>query len=152
MFPDTSNLSPVLSPILAGRADEVGLLRHRLGQARDSTGTTVLLSGEAGIGKSRLAHEAKTMAAELGFDVLQGNCYEQDRGLPFAPFVDLLRKNLTGLQDQSGLPQLLKLAPDLAPQFPDVQLAPVAEPEQEKRNLFPYNMKHVLPRLERSVR
>ena len=96
----------------------------------------MLIAGEAGIGKSRLVREVKAMAAELGFDVWQCNCFEQDCSLPFAPFVDLLRKNLTGLRDLSGLPQLLKLAPDLAAQFPDVQLAPVAEPEQEKRNLF----------------
>lgn len=102
----------------------------------DGSQRVMLLSGEAGIGKSRLVREAKAIAVELGFDVLQGNCYEQDHGLPFASFVDLLRKNLTGLRDLSGLPQLLKLAPDLAPQFPDVQLASVAEPEQEKRTLL----------------
>lgn len=95
-----------------------------------------MLAGEAGIGKSRLMREAKTIAAEIKITTYQGNCYEQDRSLPFAPFVDLLRKNLSSLNGESVWPQLLKLAPDLALEIPNIQLAAVDEPEQEKRNLI----------------
>jgi predicted ATPase/DNA-binding CsgD family transcriptional regulator len=126
----------ILSPILAGRESEMRALRQQLEQLSAGKGSTLLLSGEAGIGKSRLLREALARWERGGVRVLQGNCYEQDRGTPFAPFVDLLRKNLNDLEDGSGLPQLLKLAPDLAVRFPSVQLAPIAEPEQEKRDLF----------------
>ena len=129
--------APILSPILAGRADEVRALQAWLRRVNAGSGTTYLVSGEAGIGKSRLVREAKTIAAELGLTVWQGNCFEQDRGLPFAPFVDLLRRVDVGLlKEDWQLAQMFKLTPDLAVRFPSVQRAPVAEPEQEKRELF----------------
>lgn len=112
-------------------------LSDRIERASVGNGSTILISGEAGIGKSRLVHEERTIAIERGIVVLQGNCFEQDRALPFAPFVDLLRKNLTGLEGRLGLddlaPQLLKLAPDLASNFAAQRVASSAEPEQEKR-------------------
>ncbi|MDE3090443.1 MAG: ATP-binding protein, partial [Chloroflexota bacterium] len=54
-------------------------------------GQTVLIAGEAGIGKTRLVAETKARAAPLRFSVLQGNCFEHDRALPYAPLLDLLR-------------------------------------------------------------
>ena len=124
-----------------GRNDAVQTLRQHLEQAQAGTGQVLLISGEAGIGKSRLVREARIIATERGIVTLQGNCFEQDRALPFAPFVDLLRgQDLTGLQDLSGLrnvaAQLIKFAPELSMRFTDVQPAPIAEPEQEKRDLF----------------
>lgn len=130
----------LLSPILAGRTDELAALRRWLAALTDGQGTTILVAGEAGIGKSRLLREAAALAAQLGGVVLRGNCFAQDRGLPFAPFIDLLRRVdrswLRGRPFHAAAPQLLKLAPDLAPDFPAVQLAPLAEPEQEQRDLM----------------
>ncbi|BCX04975.1 MAG: hypothetical protein KatS3mg053_2913 [Candidatus Roseilinea sp.] len=142
--PISSSTSPlasaILSPILAGRVDELAALRRWIEGARDEAGVTILISGEAGIGKSRLLRECIQMSdfsKKSDMLVLQGNCYEQDRALPFAPFVDLLRRIDIGLLGEvPHLDQLLKLAPDLAAQFPDIQPAPIAEPEQEKHNLF----------------
>src|SRR5439155_3465260 len=48
---------------LVGREQEVGLLRERWAQVKDGTGQVVLLSGEAGIGKSRLAQVLKEQVA-----------------------------------------------------------------------------------------
>src|SRR4029434_8688002 len=44
---------------LVGREQEVGLLRERWAQVKDGMGQVILLSGEAGIGKSRLAQVLK---------------------------------------------------------------------------------------------
>ncbi|BCX04973.1 MAG: hypothetical protein KatS3mg053_2911 [Candidatus Roseilinea sp.] len=130
----------ILSPILAGRVDELAALRRWIEGARDGAGVTILISGEAGIGKSRLLRECIQMSDSFEKSdilVLQGNCYEQDHALPFAPFVDLLhRADARLLREAWHLDQLLKLAPDLAARFPDVELAPIAEPEQEKRDLI----------------
>ena len=46
---------------LVGREQEVGLLRERWAQVKDGLGQVVLLSGEAGIGKSRLVQVLKDM-------------------------------------------------------------------------------------------
>lgn len=116
-----------------GRDDGVAVLRATLEQISLGAGKTVLISGEAGIGKSRLVRDAVSHWVGTGIRVWQGNCYEHDRALPFAPFVDLLRKYAASLENLAGLPQLLRLAPDLAHKFPDVNLVPPAEPEQEKR-------------------
>jgi iodotyrosine deiodinase len=129
----------VLSPILAGRDDELVALHHCLALAGEGS-TALLISGEAGIGKSRLLREAMAIAAAGGWAVLQGNCFEQDRASPFAPFVDLLFRAEPGqlVTDRflALAPQLLKLTPDLMPAFPTVILAPLAEPEQEQRDLM----------------
>jgi DNA-binding CsgD family transcriptional regulator len=129
---------PYVSPILAGRADELSALQGWIQRAYAGAGQVMLISGEAGIGKSRLIGEARAFARERSFTVLQGNCFEPDRTLPFAPFLDLLRQiDLDRLAEARPLmQQLLKLAPELAAQFPDLSPAPVAEPELEKRLLL----------------
>src|SRR5207237_2734334 len=48
---------------LVGREQEVGLLRERWAQVKDGVGQVVLLSGEAGIGKSRLVQVLTEQAA-----------------------------------------------------------------------------------------
>jgi tetratricopeptide (TPR) repeat protein len=129
---------PYLSPILAGRADELTALQGWIQRAYAGAGQVILISGEAGIGKSRLIADARVFAQERGFTVLQGNCFEPDRTLPFAPFLDLLRRIDPNRRAYARplMPQLLKLVPELAAQFPDLSPAPAAEPELEKRQLI----------------
>lgn len=126
-----------LSPILAGRAEEVSALQRGIQRAYAGAGHVILISGEAGIGKSRLIREARTIAQARGCTILQGNCFEPDRTLPFAPFADLLRQiELNRLAEvRHLLPQLLKLVPDMTAHFPELAPAPLAEPELEKRQL-----------------
>ncbi len=124
-----------LSPILAGRAAEVEALRHWMAQAQSSNGQMLIVAGEAGIGKSRLLREARTLAQTQGLLVQQGNCFEPDRALPYAPLIDLLRhiphEQLMNIQHL--LPTLLRFAPELGIRFPSVQPAPITSPEQEKQ-------------------
>jgi ATP/maltotriose-dependent transcriptional regulator MalT len=82
----------VTSPVLVGRAEQTGQLRSAFGQVRDGSPATVLVGGEAGVGKSRLVGEFT--AAITGGDarVLVGGCLELGAdGLPFAPFTAVLR-------------------------------------------------------------
>ena len=76
---------PVSSPVLIGRQVEIATLQALIDQVRRGQGQVVLLSGEAGIGKSRLAAEVKTQAHAQGFLVLQGTCFPTDRSAPYAP-------------------------------------------------------------------
>lgn len=133
----------VVSPVLVGRGEIVEALDAVLRHAGDGTGHTVLVAGEAGQGKSRLVAEVKTRAQQRNFLSLEGDCFEQDRALPFAPLLDLLRTLFAGRSagEVSGLlgstaPELVKLLPELARLLPDLAPAPTAEPEQEKRRLF----------------
>ncbi|MDX1520680.1 MAG: AAA family ATPase, partial [Anaerolineae bacterium] len=134
----------ILCPTLIGRDAQREALAQLLAQAADGQGQIGLISGEAGIGKSRLVAEAKTLAPGQGFTILQGMCYEQDQGLPFAPWLDLLHhvgdgQTLPELAQQlyPYAPDLIKLLPELSPYWPDIPL-PVTtdEPEQDKRQLF----------------
>jgi DNA-binding CsgD family transcriptional regulator/predicted negative regulator of RcsB-dependent stress response len=126
---------PVSSPVLIGRQAEVASLRALIDQARQGHGQVVLLSGEAGVGKSRLAGEVKTQAQAQGFLMLQGNCFPTDRSAPYAPLLDLLGSsqavNLEPLARELAL-----LHPGLVP-LPagETQVRPI-EPEHAKRRLF----------------
>ncbi|MEU7739197.1 AAA family ATPase [Nonomuraea sp. NPDC049158] len=80
-----------VSPVLVGRVDEIAALRAAYEQARSGQPATVLVSGEAGIGKSRLV---STVVRDLPGDplVLSGGCLELgSEGAPYVPFVAILR-------------------------------------------------------------
>lgn len=64
----------IICPILVGRTPHLSALSSYLDQAQLGQGQTILLSGEAGIGKSRLVAEVKRLALQQGFTLLQGNC------------------------------------------------------------------------------
>jgi tetratricopeptide (TPR) repeat protein len=77
---------------LVGRADELDRLHDALRRAESATGSTVLIAGEAGIGKTRLVHELATHARTARFEVLLGRCLDLvGTELPYQPFVEALR-------------------------------------------------------------
>src|SRR5216684_8587731 len=55
--------TPIICPVLIGRATDLATLHLLIEQAKGGRGHVALISGEAGIGKSRLVAEAKTYAA-----------------------------------------------------------------------------------------
>src|ERR1044071_3384530 len=82
---------PIFCPIRVGRAAYLDSLEQHLDKARNGQGETLLLAGEAGIGKSRLVAEAKAWADQHDLRILEGQCFESDRIFPYAPILDLLR-------------------------------------------------------------
>ncbi|OLB57729.1 MAG: hypothetical protein AUF64_05450 [Chloroflexi bacterium 13_1_20CM_54_36] len=134
---------PIVCPIVIGRTAELTALHLLLERAKSGTGQVVLLSGEAGIGKSRLAAEAKTDATAQGFLLLQSQCFPTDRSCPCAPLLELLRSHFaTSSPEQvatemgSLAPALSPLLPDLLPRPSDLPPLPPLAPEHEKRRLF----------------
>ena len=81
---------PVVCPIAIGREAEIAALREQLQRSRRGGGQAVLVSGDAGVGKSRLLDEAAAFAAELGYQVVRAACFETGTTAPYAPFAELL--------------------------------------------------------------
>jgi predicted ATPase len=77
--------------VLVGRAQEQTILQDALQAAAQGNGRCWLISGEAGVGKSRLLAEARHRAEGKGFLTLQGHCFEPDLTFPYAPLIDALR-------------------------------------------------------------
>jgi DNA-binding SARP family transcriptional activator len=76
---------------MIGRARELSRLRECLRESESGNGRTVIVSGDAGVGKSRLCEELGSQAIESGFRLLVGRCYETERILPFGAWVSALR-------------------------------------------------------------
>jgi DNA-binding CsgD family transcriptional regulator/tetratricopeptide (TPR) repeat protein len=77
---------------MVGRTAELARLLAHLDHAADGVSSAVLLAGDAGVGKTRLLDELTRRAADRGVRVLVGHCVDLGEvGLPYLPFVDLLR-------------------------------------------------------------
>jgi predicted ATPase len=133
----------IICPALIGRAAQLDALERQLTLARAGNGQVALVAGEAGIGKSRLVAEVQARAAQQGFAIVQGRCFEPDRVLPYAPLLDLLRAFLaTHHEDEiadvlgPSAAEFLMLLPELADIQPDAVQTPTLAPEQEKRRCF----------------
>src|SRR5262245_35093657 len=82
----------VTSASFIGREAERELLERLVAETGQGSPSHVLLGGEAGVGKSRLATFVGAQASESGWLVLSGGCIDLgEGGLPFGPYVELLR-------------------------------------------------------------
>jgi DNA-binding CsgD family transcriptional regulator/tetratricopeptide (TPR) repeat protein len=91
----------IVSPRLVGREAEQRRLADLLVAARSGAPAVAVVTGEAGIGKTRLVREFSARARENGALVLSGTCIDVGEGtLPYAPIIQALR----------GLPDLLEPA------------------------------------------
>jgi DNA-binding NarL/FixJ family response regulator len=73
-----------------GRGREIGALREALDEVVTGSARVVEVTGEPGIGKTRLLGEFARLAGERGLRVLSGQASGSDRYLPFAPLLDAL--------------------------------------------------------------
>ncbi|MDQ2904616.1 MAG: AAA family ATPase [Chloroflexota bacterium] len=137
---------PIICPMLIGRDQELAVLRHLLKHTSSGQSQMLLLSGEAGIGKSRLVAELKIFATAQNFHVLEGKCFSTDLTYPYAPLRDLLRSCFASLSPASIVAAVGPFARALSPLLPErvsllpemASLPPLLElsPEQEQRRLF----------------
>lgn len=133
----------VLCPVLIGRGGPLARARELLESARSGEGGLLLLSGEAGVGKTRLLRAIVAEARAAGFLVLEGACFEAERTTPYSPMADLVR-SLAAAASPSvaahalapAAPELLALFPELRPVLPDVVPGSTVDPEQDRRRLF----------------
>jgi predicted ATPase len=117
---------------LVGRDAELGRLDAAMARASEGESAVLLVGGEAGVGKSRLAAEAADRAAASGARVLSGACVQVgDEALPYAPFSDALRPLVRALDPETmdklvgpWRPELARLLPDLGRPGPMVEVGP----------------------------
>lgn len=92
---------------LVGRDDALDQLRRSLTRTlEDGQGHTVVVSGEAGIGKSRLATEVAVLAERAGAQVLWGRCHEADVSPAYWPWVPVVQE-LVGTHPPREIAELL---------------------------------------------
>ena len=93
---------------LVGRERELGLLLDRFSEVKAGRGQVVFITGEAGIGKSRLVLECRRALAAAGDTVtwLEGRCISFGESIPFLPIIDQLRENF-GIQEFDGEPEII---------------------------------------------
>ncbi len=138
-----------------GREEERTQLRRYLDQAAQGEGTLVMIGGEAGVGKSRLAEELVADARARGMFTAVGRCYEMEGAQPYIPFVEVIdywarvvpqEDLLRALGDSA--PEVAKLAPRLRRMVPDLDEPLDLPPEQARHYMF----ESVCDFLERSSR
>ncbi|WP_428266883.1 TOMM system kinase/cyclase fusion protein [Haliangium sp.] len=83
---------------LVGREQELSLLRERWHQSRQGRGSAILVSGEAGIGKSRLVHELVATVEHQPHTRLEARCAPESRHVALQPLIDMFTLKL-GLDD-----------------------------------------------------
>jgi len=138
-----------LSSSLVGRDKEYARLVEHLQAARQGQGRMVIIDGEVGIGKTRLAQELLNLAesdsfgsAKDRFHLLIGRCYESDMALPYQPLVEALRGFLPTLDinkvqiSSLWLREVSKLVPELSEVLPDLPNSVPLNGETERSRLF----------------
>src|SRR5450755_295122 len=126
---------------LVGRAEELRQLRQAF--ARKEQHYTFFISGEAGIGKTRLAREFVAWAERQQATVLMGTCYEMSGTLPYQPVIDILTAHIRSSspeQLRSALGDnaidLAKIIHELRLKLPGLAQPEPLGPEVERRNLY----------------
>jgi class 3 adenylate cyclase/tetratricopeptide (TPR) repeat protein len=142
-LPDSGAAFAARTPYV-GRESERAELRRLAGQAKGGTGALVMIGGEPGVGKTRLAEELVAACTRDGFATYVGHCYEMAGAAPYVPIVEVYEQALARASSAQSFrqflgeeaPQIARLLPELRQLCPDIP-APLDLPaEQERRYLF----------------
>jgi DNA-binding CsgD family transcriptional regulator len=143
-----------LTPHIIGRQPQLQALAEHLAAARQGAGRLVLISGDAGGGKTRLLREFQAQAAAPS---LEGYCYDEEPAVPYGPWLQILGRLVraagsAAVREQAGpwLADLSRLLPELAGPETSTSLDP--DPQMQKRRLFEAIYHLILPAPGEAVR
>lgn len=128
-----------------GRAGELAALTADLDAAVGGRGGVVLVAGEPGIGKTRLAEELAAQANVRGAVVLWGRCWEGAGAPAFWPWVQVIRGYVQAQAEDpaslrhdlgAGAATIAQLVPAVHDRIPDLPAPPPLEPEAARFRLF----------------
>ena len=130
--------------LMVGREPELASMLTGLDDAASRRGRLFLISGEPGVGKTRLANEVAAAADGQRMAVLVGHCSEHDEAVAYLPFVEILETFVDRASDADRLRTMLgEQAPELARLLPKLksilsELPPPLDlpPAQARRHLF----------------
>jgi tetratricopeptide (TPR) repeat protein len=122
----------------AERAELAGMLDSMLA----GRGGCVLIGGEPGVGKTRLARELMKVARQRGCLCLTGHCYEMEGAPSFVPFVEIVEESArlvpvavrTALGDAA--PEIASMVPSLRRSYADIPPLPDLPAEERRRLVF----------------
>ena len=132
--PTTAPSPPAGEGELVGRDEQLALLDRTLAGVAAGRGQLVLVAGEPGIGKTRLAEEVARHAAVRGVRVAWGRCFEGEGAPAFWPWVQVARQLLAevapaqlGMVLGPSAGELSQLLPELKELIPGLEPPPVVE-------------------------
>ncbi len=118
-------------------------LRVMLERAHRGQGGVALITGEPGIGKTRLATEVGAEARQRGFQVLAGHCYDNPGDVPYMPWVEIVESLTRHLGPGKAMelmganaPALAQMVPELRRMCSDIALPVTLPADQQRRHLL----------------
>jgi oligopeptide transport system substrate-binding protein len=136
-----STLDRIVRGRMIGREAEFDRARELWYEVTEGKSQILLVSGEPGVGKTRLLREIITQSEVMGAQVLGSASYAEG-GPPYSPFKQILREVLPkASQNGFNLPNdvvadLLALAPEFRAQYPDIPPNPAEDPQSDQHRLF----------------
>jgi DNA-binding SARP family transcriptional activator len=126
-----------------GRERELGDLLHGLEEALAGHGRSFLISGEPGIGKTRLAEQVSRRARERGAEVLVGRCWDAGGAPAYWPWVQAMRTHIQGSDRDllrrelgRGAPDIAQILPELDELYDELPAPPSGDPEGVRFRVF----------------
>lgn len=105
-------LGALPASMLVGRESELAVIQETLTAVASGQGRLLILVGEPGVGKTRLAQEITLTARAQGFRVVTGRCYEPQQSIAYAPFLEALTQAVALAPDAvEGWPEVARLLP-----------------------------------------
>jgi DNA-binding SARP family transcriptional activator/DNA-binding CsgD family transcriptional regulator len=105
-----------------GRQRELALLKETLERARAGHGSMVMIGGEPGIGKTRIAEELSELARQRGMIILWGRCYQNSGAPAYWPWIQVLRALFAQYDQDTLRARMGPGASDLSQLLPELRI------------------------------